>query len=41
MDFLALLAQWGQVRTACDFDGNGVGINDFLKLLASWGPCIG
>jgi hypothetical protein len=38
-DFLALLAEWGQVGTACDFDGAGVGITDFLKLLASWGPC--
>ena len=39
VDFLALLAQWGQVGTACDFDGGGVGIVDFLKLLANWGPC--
>ncbi len=39
VDFLALLAQWGQVGTSCDFDGGGVGINDFLKLLANWGPC--
>lgn len=38
-DFLAVLAQWGQVGTACDFDGSGVGINDFLALLANWGPC--
>ncbi len=24
---------------SCDFDGRGVGINDFLELLANWGPC--
>ena len=40
LDFLAILAQWGQVGTPCDFDGGGVGINDFLALLANWGPCI-
>ena len=40
VDFLALLAQWGQVGTSCDFDGVGVGINDFLDLLGNWGPCI-
>ena len=39
IDFLTLLAQWGQVGTSCDFDGGGVGINDFLELLANWGPC--
>jgi len=39
VDFLALLAEWGQVGTACDFDGGGVGITDFLELLATWGPC--
>ncbi len=39
VDFLALLAQWGQVGAPCDFDGGGVGIPDFLILLASWGPC--
>ena len=39
VDFLTLLAQWGQVGTPCDFDGNGVGINAFLALLANWGPC--
>jgi probable HAF family extracellular repeat protein len=38
-DFLALLAQWGQVGSSCDIDGNGVGITDFLDLLGSWGPC--
>ncbi|MHC4220759.1 MAG: hypothetical protein ACYSU7_20180 [Planctomycetota bacterium] len=39
IDFLALLAQWGQVGVPCDFDGGGVGVTDFLKLLAVWGPC--
>ena len=39
VDFLALLAGWGEPG-ACDFDGGGVvGINDFLQLLANWGPC--
>jgi hypothetical protein len=37
---LALLASWGQVGAPCDFDGGGVGIVDFLKLLANWGPCF-
>ncbi len=23
----------------CDIDGGGVGITDFLELLANWGPC--
>ena len=39
VDFLALLAEWGQVGTPCDLDGGGVGITDFLALLANWGPC--
>jgi uncharacterized membrane protein len=39
VDFLALLAEWGQVGTACDVDGGGVGITDFLELLATWGLC--
>ncbi len=39
VDFLAVLAQWGQVGTSCDFDGGGVGITGFLKVLANWGPC--
>ena len=40
VDFLGLLAQWGQVGTPCDIDGGGgVGITDFLALLANWGPC--
>lgn len=39
VDFLALLAQWSQVGTSCDFDGGGVSIVDFLALLANWGAC--
>ena len=38
-DFLALLAQWGQIGSSCDFGGPGVDIVDFRKLLANWGPC--
>ncbi len=39
-DFLALLAQWGQAGTTCDFDGGpGVGIGEFLDLLGQWGTC--
>ena len=38
-DFLALLAQWGQVNTSCDFDGGGVEVTDFLVMLGNWGPC--
>ncbi|MHC4612366.1 MAG: DUF7453 family protein [Planctomycetota bacterium] len=39
VDFLAMLAQWGQIATTCDFDGDGVNVVDFLALLANWGPC--
>jgi hypothetical protein len=39
LDFLAMLAQWGQADTSCDFDGAGVSVTDFLVLLAHWGPC--
>jgi predicted outer membrane repeat protein len=41
VDLLALLAQWNQQGTTCDFDLGepGVGINEFLDLLANWGPC--
>ncbi len=38
-DFLALLAQWFQVGTSCDFDDNGVNTLDFLALLQHWGAC--
>ncbi len=41
VDFLGLLSQWDQVGTSCDFDlgDPGVGINEFLDVLANWGPC--
>ena len=39
VDFLALLGQWTQIDTSCDFDGGGVGIVDFLELLGNWGDC--
>jgi hypothetical protein len=39
VDFLQLLAEWGQIATPCDFDGGGVSVTDFLDLLAFWGPC--
>jgi hypothetical protein len=40
-DFLALLAQWGQIGTSCDLGlgDPGVGINEFLAFLANFGPC--
>jgi hypothetical protein len=40
-DFLAILAQWGQSGTSCDFGTGdpGVGINEFLDFLANFGPC--
>jgi hypothetical protein len=38
-DFLAVLAQWGQAGTSCDFDGGGVSITDFLIMLGNWGAC--
>jgi hypothetical protein len=39
VDFLAMLAQWGQVETSCDFDGGGVDFTDFLEMIGNWGPC--
>jgi hypothetical protein len=39
LDFLALLAQWGQVGTSCDVNGGGVDITDFLEMIGSWGAC--
>jgi hypothetical protein len=41
VDFLALLGQWGQIGTSCDFGSGlpGVGINEFLDMMAHWGPC--
>jgi hypothetical protein len=38
-DFLAILAQFGQAGTSCDFDGGGVSVTDFLEFLANFGPC--
>jgi hypothetical protein len=39
-DFLAILAQWGQECTSCDqVGGPGVGNQEFLRLIAFWGPC--
>ena len=40
-DFLALLAQWGQVAVSCEMGlgAPGVGVEEFLDLLAHWGPC--
>ncbi len=37
--FLALIGTWGEVGVPCDFDGGGVGITDFLKILGMWGAC--
>jgi hypothetical protein len=39
LDFLALVAQWGQSGASCDLDGGGVSVTDFLQMLAHWGPC--
>jgi hypothetical protein len=39
VDFLALLAEWGQASVPCDYDGGGVAVTDFLELLAHWGAC--
>jgi hypothetical protein len=38
-DVLAMLAQWGQVESSCDFNGGGVDVTDFLELLGNFGPC--
>ncbi len=38
-DFLALLAQWGQVGSCDISDPPGIDTIDFLALLAEWGPC--
>jgi len=39
--FLAILSQWGQSGTSCDFGVGdpGVGVNEFPELLAFWGQC--
>jgi hypothetical protein len=39
VDFLALLAQWGQAGTSCDVNGGGVDVTDFLEMIGNWGPC--
>ncbi len=41
VDFLGLLSQWDEVGTTCDFGlgDPGVGVNEFLDVLANWGPC--
>jgi hypothetical protein len=41
LDFLEVLAQWGEVGGSCDMGlgDPGVGINEFLAILAAWGPC--
>ncbi len=41
VDFLALLAEWGQTSSPCDLGigAPGVGIEEFLDLLAHWGTC--
>jgi hypothetical protein len=39
LDFLTLLAQWGQ-DAPCDVnDDSTVDVVDFLAMLAAWGPC--
>ena len=41
VDFLALVTEWGQEGTSCDFGSGapGVGLNDFLEMIGHWGPC--
>jgi hypothetical protein len=39
VDFLTLLAQWGQAGTSCDVNGGGVDVTDFLEMIGNWGPC--
>ncbi len=39
LDFLAILAQWGEVGAACDIDGGGISVTDLLSLLGHWGAC--
>jgi hypothetical protein len=40
-DFLALLSQWGQTATPCDFGAGGIGVDvgEFLEMLSRWGAC--
>jgi len=40
VDFLTLLAAWGDAGGPGDVNGDGtVDVLDFLQLLAAWGPC--
>jgi hypothetical protein len=42
VDFLAMLARWGDVSVGspCDIDFDGViGVADFIALVNAWGPC--
>jgi hypothetical protein len=41
LDFLTMLAQWGEVGGTCDLGLGtpGVGIEEFLELLGAWGLC--
>jgi hypothetical protein len=41
LDFLAVLAQWGEIGGTCDMGlgDPGVGINEFLAVLGQWGTC--
>jgi hypothetical protein len=39
VDFLGLLAQWGQAGVSCDVNGGGVDITDFLEMIDNWGQC--
>jgi hypothetical protein len=39
VDFLALIAQWGQDGTSCDINGGGVDVTDFLEMIGAWGTC--
>ena len=40
-DFLAVLVQWSQNGTSCDFGAGapGVGVHEFLAVLSAWGEC--
>jgi hypothetical protein len=41
LDFLEVLAQWGEIGGTCDMGlgDPGVGINEFLAVLGQWGSC--
>ncbi len=38
VDSLAVIGQYG-IAGSCDLDGGELGVTDFLRLLAIWGPC--